>query len=117
MQAAYRLRLLRGGRTEPARTLTEVADYVEHLPPGCALWIEAGGMLALTTESQLLAEAVFRLEMLAWQNGEGRGPKPERIKPPRPAAEMRAEQREQDDRMAAKARRHANRDRRRSRQT
>lgn len=109
MQAAYGLRLLRGGRTEPARTLTEVCDYVAHLPHGCALWIETGGPLALSEEAILLREAVYRLDGLIWHETEGKGPKPERIPLPRPAAEMRAEQRENHDRMAAKARKHARR--------
>lgn len=114
LQAAYGLRLLRGGRTEPARTLTEVCDYVAHLPHGCALWVETGGALALTEESILLREAVYRLDGLLWYETEQKGPKPERIPLPRPSAEMRAEQREQHDRMATKARKHAERQRRRS---
>lgn len=109
MQAAYGLRLLRGGRTEPARTLTEVCDYVAHLPHGCALWIETGGPLALSEEALLLRETVYRLDGLLWNDTEQKGPKPERIPFPRPAAEMRAEQREHHDRMATKARKAARR--------
>lgn len=96
------------------RTPREIGDYVAHLPHGCALWVETGGWLALSDEAHLLRESVFRLEVLAWQQTEGKGPKPERIHLPPSAAEQRAQQREQQERMAAKARRHAERDRKRS---
>lgn len=114
LQAVYGLRLLRGGRTEPARTLREVSDYVAHLPHGCALWLEVGGPLALSDEVHLLTEVVFRLEVLDWHQGESKGPKPERIKPPRPAAEMRAQAQAASNRMASKAHKHAERQRRRA---
>ena len=117
LQGEYQLRLLPDYRTEPERTLSELADYVAHLPPGCALWREVGGVLALTTEAQLTREVVFRLDGLAYQNAGGQGRKPERLPLPRAAAEERAEKRERDERMAAKARRHAERDRRRSTST
>lgn len=117
LQTAYGMRLLRDGRTEPQRTLTELADYVAHLPHGCALWVEMGGELALTDEAHLLREAVYRLEVLSYQQAQGKGPEPKRIPLPRPAAEQRAEYREQQGRMAAKARRHAGRGRKQSQTT
>ena len=57
---------------------------------------------------------MFRLEVLAWQQTDGKGAKPERIPLPRPAAEARSEAKQQQDRMAEKARKHALRDQRRS---
>lgn len=57
---------------------------------------------------------MYRLEVLAWQNAGGEGQKPERIPVPRPAAELRAEQQEKQDRLAHKARRHAERQRKRA---
>lgn len=91
-----------------------MSDLVAYLPAGCALWLDAGGPRALSDEAHLLREAVFRLEVLAWQQTDGKGAKPERIPLPRPAAELRAEATTQQDRMAAKARKHAQREQRRS---
>lgn len=115
LQTHYGLRLLSDGRTEPERDLMELADYVAHLPPGCALWRETGGVLALSEESLFASEVVHRLDWLLWHKGEGKGPKPERIPMPRPAAELRAEAREKSKSTASKAQRHAERVRRRSR--
>ena len=112
MQAVYQLRLLPGGRTEPSRTLREVSDYVAHLPQGCALWVETGGPLALTNEATLLGELIYLAEVADWRATEGKGRRPERMKPPRPAAELRAEAREHGDRITDKARKHAARQQR-----
>lgn len=114
MQSTYGLRLLRSGRTEPERTLSEVSDYVAHLPHGCALWVDVGGALALSDDAHLLREAVFRLEELVWQNSDGKGKKPERIPLPRSAAEARAEAIAMQNRLAEKARRYARGAQRRS---
>ena len=93
----------------------ELADYVAHLPQGCALWRETGGPLAWTDEVALLTEVVFLAEVADWRVTEGKGKFPERMKPPRPLAELRAEAREKSKSTASKAQRHAERVRRRSR--
>lgn len=110
MKAQYGLRLLRGGRVEPAHTLTEVADYVRHLPRGCALWTEAGGDLAWTVEAHLQREAIYRAEHLAWQQAGGKGNGPKRIDLPPAAHELAAQEAE----MAKKAKAHAARAERRN---
>lgn len=107
LRATYGIRLLRGGRTEPACTLRELSDYVAHLPYGCPLWIETGGALALTHEAQLLREAIYRLEVLSFQQTDGSGRRPDRIPLPRPAGEVRAEEQQKQSRQATKAERHA----------
>jgi hypothetical protein len=92
-QAEYGLRLLRGGRVEPERTLREVSDLVYHLPPSSALWRAAGGDGAWTAESFLLAEVEFAVRSLHWSQTEdakqGRN-RPQRILPPKPAHEREA---------------------------
>jgi len=113
LQAEYQLRLLPGGRTEPERTPRELGDYIAHLPHGCALWIDTGGVPALSAEAHLLREAVYRLEVLDWHTGGSNGPQPKRIELPEPAHEARARQAV----LAEKARKHAARDRRRSQPT
>jgi len=85
-------------------------DGVQH---GCALWIDTGGVPALSAEAHLLREAVYRLEVLDWHTGGSNGPQPKRIELPEPAHEARARQAV----MAEKARKHAARDRRRSQPT
>lgn len=112
LQTHYGLRLLSDGRTDPERTLLELADYVGHLPPGAALWRETGGPLAWTDEVALLTEVIYLAEVADWRATEGKGRRPERMKPPRPAAELRAEARERGDRMTDKARKHAARQQR-----
>jgi hypothetical protein len=101
---------MRGGRTIPERTPTELADYVGNLPHGCALWRATGGGIALTDEAHLLREAIYRLEVLDWHNGQSKGPQPKRIDLPRPAHEVRAEEAKQN----AKAEQWAAREARRS---
>lgn len=105
LKAEYGLRLLRGGRTEPHHTLTEVADYVRYLPRGCALWSEAGGELAWTVEAHLQREAIFRAENIAWQQAGAQGTAPKRIELPPAAHELRVQQ----DQLSKKAQAHAER--------
>lgn len=117
LQAEYQIRLLSDYQTEPERSLGELADLVAHLPVGCALWREVGGVIALTGEEFLAREVIFRLDGLAYQNAGGEGRKPERMPLPRPAAEERAEHRLREKRQTEKARKHAERGRRRSQPT
>ncbi|MCC2031833.1 hypothetical protein [Microbacterium allomyrinae] len=109
LQAVYGLRLRPGGRTEPARTLSELTDLVAGLPPGCALWRAAGGAVALTDESMLLREAIYRLEVLDWHAHNPKGAQPKRIELPKPAHEARAEEAKQNAKAEAYARRQARR--------
>ncbi|MDF2578434.1 MAG: hypothetical protein K0S49_13 [Microbacterium sp.] len=113
LQAEYGIRLLDGGRTEPWRTVTELGDLVEHLPPGCALWRVTGGAIALTTEAHLLREAIYRLEVIDWHAHTPKSAAPKRIDLPRPAHEVRAEEAKQTAKAKAWADRQA---RRRSRE-
>lgn len=103
LQAEYGIRLLPhgGGRTEPHRSPRELADLVEHLPPGCALAREMGGAAALSNEALMGREIEFTIRSVAYGLTGGKGKAPERIPLPRAAHEERAEQAE----MSAKARR------------
>lgn len=113
LQAEYGIRLLRDGRTEPARTPFELGDLVAGLPHGCALWRDAGGPIALTDEAHLLREAIYRLEVIDWHNAGSKGAAPKRIELPKPAHEVRAA----EAKTATKAQRHAARDARRASST
>jgi hypothetical protein len=110
LQAEYGIRLLRDGRTDPARSPCELGDLVAGLPHGCALWRAAGGPIALTDEAHLLREAIYRLEVIDWHNAGSKGTAPKRIELPRPAHEVRAEQAKQN----AKAEQWAARQKRRA---
>lgn len=76
-------------------TVTELADYVAHLPPGCALWRETGGEIAWSVEMHMLAQLEHRLRVLAWMKTEdakhGRN-KPEVIRAPASIYERQAEE-------------------------
>jgi hypothetical protein len=112
LQAEYGIRVLRDGRTEPERTLTEVADYVAGLPNGCALWRATGGPIALSDEGHFLREAIYRLEVIDWHANQSKGQAPTRIELPRPAHEVRAE----EAKNSAKAQNYARRQARRKRE-
>jgi hypothetical protein len=86
-----------------------VGDYVVNLPRGCALWLAAGGPVALTDEAHLLREAIYRLELIDWHNAGSKGTAPKRIELPRPAHEVQAE----EAKVRVKARQHAERQARR----
>lgn len=79
-----------------------------YLPPGAAVWQEAGTDTAWGTTEYLLAEAVDTLRMANWQRG-GKGQKPEPL--PRPS-ELR-EARKKRERMFEQAARFKERHRKR----
>lgn len=89
LQAEYGLRLLpyAGGRTEPHRDPFELGDYVEHLPPGCALMRAFGGEAAWSVEAMLIRENEYTQRVIA--AGE-KASKQQRIPLPESAAEARA---------------------------
>ena len=92
LQAEYGLRLLPGrqGRTKPHRTPGELADLIEHLPPGCALFRVMGGASALSNEALLTRQVEHTLRDIHWQKAGGTktGEKrPEPIPLPRRAGE------------------------------
>lgn len=49
-----------------------MADLVENLPPGCALWRATGGPMSWTQDMHLLAAVKHGLDVLAWQNAHGK---------------------------------------------
>ncbi len=102
LQAEYGLRLLinGGGRTEPHRSPCELADYIEHLPGGCALTRAFGGEAALSAEGALMREVEFGVRAISYQLGGAQGKQPVRLELPPPAHEQRAEA----EAMAAKER-------------
>lgn len=89
LQAEYGLRLLPDGhgRTEPYRTPRELADLVEHLPPGCALFRVMGGPAALTNEALMGRAVEHTLRDIAWQKAGAKGKRPEPIPLPSRAGE------------------------------
>jgi hypothetical protein len=70
----------------PEMTLTELADHVSWLPPGCALYMDMGGPASLSMESEQLRWIDYRLRVLAYMQTkdakDGRNPpsQPEPIK-------------------------------------
>lgn len=105
LQTEYGLRLLDGGRTDPARTPRELADYVEHLPTGCALGRAQGGPAAWPVEALVTRELEHSLRMVAWQFSGGQGKRPEPLKLPAAAGVVERE----SDVLSAKAEAHARR--------
>lgn len=81
------------GNTEVG--LQEAAGLACNLPPGSMVWREYGGYAAWSDEVATATMIVHRLDILAWQKAnEGRTNKlkqPEPIEPPRPRAEIEAE--------------------------
>lgn len=87
------LRTILTGRTDV--NALDLADYVAHLPLGCALWREAGGPLAWTTEVHMLSHVLHGLDILTWQNTgimtrNPKGQQPSPMQPPKSLAEVRA---------------------------
>lgn len=95
------LRTILTGRTDV--NALDLADYVAHLPLGCALWREAGGPLSWTTETHMMSHILHGLDILAWQNTaimtrNPKGQQPRPMDPPKATAEVRAA----EDRVDAK---------------
>lgn len=66
-------------------TLTELADAVRWLPPGCALWRATGGPLAWSDELHMLVGMEFRLRRLEWmqtKNAQSGRNAPKALTPP-----------------------------------
>lgn len=87
--------------------MRELADLVGNLPPGCALWRATGGAIALSEESMLLREAIFRLEVLDWRETGQQGAAPKRIDLPPSVHEVEAVQAKQNAKALAYAERQA----------
>ena len=92
LQAEYGLRLLPDGqgRTEPYRTPRELADLVEHLPAGCALFRAMGGAAALSNEALMGRAVEHTLRDIAWQKAGAKGKRPEPFPLPKPAGQEEA---------------------------
>lgn len=58
-------------------TATELADWVEHLPPGSAIHRATDEAWRHTIELEMLRGIHFRLMVLEWQNGGGKGDPPQ----------------------------------------
>lgn len=72
-----------------------------NLPPESAVMRAEGGDGSLTQQEHLLRGINYRLEMLLYQNGGGKGKKPEPPKSP----ETRTQAREREKRLEARVRR------------
>lgn len=93
------LRTILTGRTDV--NALDLADYVAHLPLGCALWRDAGGPLSWTTETHMLSHVIHALDVLAWQNTgimqrNPKGSQPKPMEPPKPKAEVQATEERMD---------------------
>lgn len=89
----------------------ELADLVEWLPAGAALWRSTGGPLALTISEDTLRWVDYRLKVLAWQQTEDAKHKRNAPKPPEKvpyAGEVAAEEAHASRQAAARRRRTAN---------
>lgn len=75
--------------------MSDLADLVANLPPGCALWRATGGPQAWSDEMHALVAVKHGLDVLAWQKTEngakGKNP-PTPYDPPKSAAEVQAEE-------------------------
>lgn len=89
--------------------MTELADYLEHLPSGCALGRELGGEAALPVEAQLMREVEYTIRNVAWQQADSKGTPPKRLELPKSISEARAEVAEMDAKLRAHQKRAARR--------
>lgn len=110
MRAEYRVDL-----REPGMNAADLADLVAWLPPGAPLWRAVGGALAWSPVEHVGALIVHGLDRLEWRQTEdgakGRNP-PDPISPPPLAGEAN----QAEAKTAHKARIHAERQARRSRE-
>lgn len=77
-----------------------------YLPPGAAVWQEAGTDSAWDTTDYLLAEVVDTLKWANYQRAGGKGQKPEPLPRPAQLREIREKRRKAFDRAAAFRERH-----------
>lgn len=89
--------------------MTELADYLEHLPSGCALGRVLGGEAALPVDAQLLREVQYTIRNVAWQQAGGKGAPPKHLELPKPVAQAIAEAAEMDAKLLAHQKRAARR--------
>lgn len=83
-------------------TARELADFVAHLRPGCALWRAIGGDIAWSDETHMLAAVEYRLRVLAWQkteDGQKNRNQPKPLEAPKSVYDKRAE----DERLSQRA--------------
>lgn len=86
----------------------ELAELIEWLPDGCALWRSSGGPRSITNEAHLLRMLDYRLQVLAWQQTEDAKHKRNQPKPPQPipfAGEKAVEEAHAQRQAAARRRR------------
>jgi len=105
--AEYRMPLFGNGYR-----LSELADLVAWLPPGCALWRSVGGPLAWSQEVHMLNQVEFRLRVLYWvqtKDGSKGANQPKPADPPKYAGEVDVELAKNDARAEAWKRRQARR--------
>lgn len=78
-----------------ALRVRRAANLAANLPPGSAVWREAGGPLAWTDEMHLLAAVEYRVQVLAWMQTadakHGRN-KPKPMEPPKAVAKVRSDE-------------------------
>lgn len=110
LRAEYRVDL-----RAPGMNASDLADLVAWLPPGAALWRATGGQLAWSPVEHVGALIVHGLDRLEWRQTEdgakGRNPPPP-ISPPPLAGEVN----EAEAKTTRKARLHAERQARRTRE-
>jgi hypothetical protein len=92
---------LRAELSRPDVVLTDLADLVAWLPPGCAFWRSFGGPNALTEEVHALTAIEFRLRVADWRETKGSKPKPPQVPPyAHETKAVRASQRRKADRFS-----------------
>lgn len=100
---------------EPGMNASDLADLVAWLPPGAALWRAVGGPLSWAPVEHVGAQIVHGLDRLEWRQTEdgakGRNPPPPIEPPP-----LTGETQEAEAKTTRKARLHAERQARRSRE-
>jgi hypothetical protein len=99
---------------DPGVNLLDLADLVENLPPGCALWRATGGPLAWSEEVHFLTALLHRLDVITWQNtgmmhAKPKGNAPDPVSPPPARGEVDAKAAVIENKRARREARRANR--------
>ncbi|GAB2767510.1 hypothetical protein [Sinomonas soli] len=89
------------GRLRPRK----VANLVENLPRGAAVWVHTGGPRAVSDETEALWAVEAAVAAGNWQRGGGKGTKPEMRPFPEGLLTVRARAEERAARTKAKAER------------